>query len=960
MDSKHSDDEAVVVSPMSSKSTDSREVEPTHKDRNERYRFKNEREEGELESDGNSSDDSSPPQSAKIASEGLFSEKTHGTNAENSGSNSEDNKQPSMEVFLQKKNVVVDDDLVKSSPKIYDGVESDVDPAEISRDAPEQSFDDDNEHDREVKLGSSSDEEMSSAVEDEDEIEEEVKHSDESDADSSDAAESDSSSDSERDSPKKTDVKKPSSLVDISDDEGYRGHSAVSVGEGSDQDSLRKKKSELRTDERKSQSESESEDDGEPEKPRSLVFKKIMKPEKQKDFDQQMHSDDDAEGVVDHLDIAAPQQALLRRSRKKEKKRSSDRAERSVSRKERLSPKERKKAYKEDRPRGGSRDRDRYSKYDTVEERKRRKYEKYDKFRDQPGHRPRSVIEKKRSDEDLRRKALQKRPKEENLIRYGRDERSDISKKEEKYQRKEKTTKDKEETTAVKIKKEARERREDVNESRMKGSREIKDRKIYKKEKERSSKSEKNERGKKRRREKSKSKSNKDRESDSSEDEAAREEVAKKPANKRSRSADHSDVEERESGSKEQMSVEAGYDDISPASSEIELSPPPSPVELKKPTYFPAIMGCRDVRDFQWLNKIEEGTYGVVYRAKDIRTNEIVALKRLKMEKEKEGFPITSLREINTLLKAQHPNIVTVREIVVGSNMDKIYIVMDYVEHDLKSLMETMKEPFLAGEVKTLMIQLLRGVNHLHDNWILHRDIKASNLLLSHKGILKIGDFGLAREYGSPLKSYTPIVVTLWYRAPELLLGGKEYKCAIDLWSVGCVFAELLLMKPLFPGKSEIDQINRIFKELGTPNDKIWPGPPAYSEYSMVKKTNFASHPYNVLRARFGATFTDKGFNILNRFLTYDPKRRITAEEALVHEYFEESPLPVDPSMFPTWPAKSELGHRAVRKHNASPKAPEGGGAASKVANEDQSIGFHMPAATKGFSAKGAGFNLKF
>lgn len=235
----------------------------------------------------------------------------------------------------------------------------------------------------------------------------------------------------------------------------------------------------------------------------------------------------------------------------------------------------------------------------------------------------------------------------------------------------------------------------------------------------------------------------------------------------------------------------------------------------KLPNYYPAIQGCRSVEEFLCLNRIEEGTYGVVYRARDKRTNEIVALKRLKMEKEKEGFPITSLREINTLLKGQHPNIVTVREIVVGSNMDKIFIVMDYVEHDLKSLMETMKhkeQSFFPGEVKCLTQQLLRAVAHLHDNWILHRDLKTSNLLLSHKGILKVGDFGLAREYGSPLKQYTSLVVTLWYRAPELLLCSKEYSTPIDMWSVGCIFAEFLQMGPLFPGKSEIDQLNRIFK----------------------------------------------------------------------------------------------------------------------------------------------------
>lgn len=200
------------------------------------------------------------------------------------------------------------------------------------------------------------------------------------------------------------------------------------------------------------------------------------------------------------------------------------------------------------------------------------------------------------------------------------------------------------------------------------------------------------------------------------------------------------------------------------------------------------ITGCRNVEEYKCLNRIAEGTYGIVYRAEDKRTKEIVALKRLKMEKEKEGFPITSLREINTLLKAQHPNIVTVREIVVGSNMDKIFIVMDFIEHDLKSLMETMKaknQAFIPAEVKCLMQQLLKAVAHLHDNWILHRDLKTSNLLLSHKGILKVGDFGLAREYGSPLKRYTSIVVTLWYRAPELLLGSKEYSTPVDVWSVG-------------------------------------------------------------------------------------------------------------------------------------------------------------------------------
>ncbi|KAG8568883.1 hypothetical protein GDO81_014194 [Engystomops pustulosus] len=386
-------------------------------------------------------------------------------------------------------------------------------------------------------------------------------------------------------------------------------------------------------------------------------------------------------------------------------------------------------------------------------------------------------------------------------------------------------------------------------------------------------------------------------------------------------------------------------------------SPVMSPVELKQelPKYLPALQGCRSVEEFQCLNRIEEGTYGVVYRAKDKKTDEIVALKRLKMEKEKEGFPITSLREINTILKAQHDNIVRVREIVVGSNMDKIYIVMNYVEHDLKSLMETMKQPFLPGEVKTLMIQLLRGVRHLHDNWILHRDLKTSNLLLSHAGILKVGDFGLAREYGSPLKPYTPIVVTLWYRAPELLLGAKEYSTAIDMWSVGCIFGELLTQKPLFPGKSEIDQINKIFKDLGTPSEKIWPG---YNELPAVKKMTFSEYPYNNLRKRFGALLSDQGFDLMNKFLTYCPAKRITAEDALKHEYFCETPLPIDPSMFPTWPAKSE---QQRVKRGTSPRPPEGGLGYAQLGDDDlKDTGFHLTTTNQGASAAGPGFSLKF
>lgn len=395
----------------------------------------------------------------------------------------------------------------------------------------------------------------------------------------------------------------------------------------------------------------------------------------------------------------------------------------------------------------------------------------------------------------------------------------------------------------------------------------------------------------------------------------------------------------------------------------------PAPADLHQPSlppYLPSVHGCRNVGEFKSLNRIEEGTYGVVYRAQDKRTKEIVALKKLKMEREKEGFPITSLREINTLLISQHPNVVTVREIVVGSVMDQIYIVMDFVEHDLKSLMETMRKKsqvFLPGEVKCLMVQLLRAIHHLHDNWILHRDLKSSNLLLSHNGILKVGDFGLAREYGSPLKAYTSIVVTLWYRAPELLLGIKEYSTHIDVWSIGCIFGELLHMEPLFPGKSEVDELNRIFKLLGTPSEKSWEG---YRSLPGVSKIKFVDYPISRIRDKFPERMlSDAGLTLLKNLLTYDPKLRVTCEAALKADYFREPPLPIDPSMFPTWPAKSEQGPGDKLKKVASPKPPSGGHAFKNIQGDDdedraiRSRAFNLLDGVKN-QPPVAGWNLKF
>lgn len=332
------------------------------------------------------------------------------------------------------------------------------------------------------------------------------------------------------------------------------------------------------------------------------------------------------------------------------------------------------------------------------------------------------------------------------------------------------------------------------------------------------------------------------------------------------------------------------------------------------------LQGCRSVDEFKRLNTINEGTYGIVSRAEDMETGETVALKKVKMENEREGFPLTSLREINILLSFHHPSIVDVKEIVVGSG-DSTYMVMEYMEHDLKAVMETMKQPYSQSEVKCLMLQLLEGVKYLHDNWVIHRDLKTSNILLNNRGELKICDFGLSRQYGSPLKPYTQLVVTLWYRAPELLLGATEYSTAIDMWSMGCIMAELLTKKPLFDGKRDIDQLSKIFKMLGTLNEGIWPG---YSKLPGAK-AKFPKQPYNKLREKFpavsftgGLTLSEAGFDLLNRMLTYDPETRISADAALKHEWFREAPLPQSRDLMPTFPSLNEQDRR-MRKRVKSP-----------------------------------------
>lgn len=285
---------------------------------------------------------------------------------------------------------------------------------------------------------------------------------------------------------------------------------------------------------------------------------------------------------------------------------------------------------------------------------------------------------------------------------------------------------------------------------------------------------------------------------------------------------------------------------------------------------------------FKRIEKIGEGTYGVVYKARDQITGRLVALKKIRLDTESEGVPSTALREISLLKELNHPNVVRLLDVVHGEQ--KLYLVFEYLNQDLKKFMDASTSSELTTAlVKSYMWQLLQGVAYCHSNRVLHRDLKPQNLLIDIYGNIKLADFGLARALGVPLRTYTHEVVTLWYRAPEILLGSRFYSAPVDVWSIGCIFAEMVTLRALFPGDSEIDQLFRIFRTLGTPDDKVWPGVGLLPEFrsSFPKWAPQSS-------AKLVPSLDQPGNDLLMKLLTYSPDRRVTAKIAMTHEYFSD------------------------------------------------------------------------
>lgn len=308
------------------------------------------------------------------------------------------------------------------------------------------------------------------------------------------------------------------------------------------------------------------------------------------------------------------------------------------------------------------------------------------------------------------------------------------------------------------------------------------------------------------------------------------------------------------------------------------------------------------MQKYEKLEKIGEGTYGTVFKGKNRDTLEIVALKRVRLDEDDEGVPSSALREICLLKELKHKNIVRLYDVLHSDK--KLTLVFEHCDQDLKKYFDSLNGEIDLDVVKSFLYQLLRGLAFCHSHNVLHRDLKPQNLLINKNGELKLADFGLARAFGIPVKCYSAEVVTLWYRPPDVLFGAKLYTTSIDMWSAGCIFAELANAgRPLFPGSDVDDQLKRIFKLLGTSTEETWPGVTQLADYKpfpckiLTKKPKFQKI-YQIFLSVYHPTaswsqvvprLNSKGRDLLQKLLVCRPTHRINADHAMQHPYFAEN-----------------------------------------------------------------------
>ncbi|KAK4321431.1 hypothetical protein Pmani_007751 [Petrolisthes manimaculis] len=288
------------------------------------------------------------------------------------------------------------------------------------------------------------------------------------------------------------------------------------------------------------------------------------------------------------------------------------------------------------------------------------------------------------------------------------------------------------------------------------------------------------------------------------------------------------------------------------------------------------------MQKYEKLEKIGEGTYGTVFKAKNRETQEIVALKRVRLDDDDEGVPSSALREICLLKELKHKNIVRLHDVLHSDK--KLTLVFEHCDQDLKKYFDSLNGEIDPDIVKSFLFQLLRGLEFCHSRNVLHRDLKPQNLLINKNGELKLADFGLARAFGIPVRCYSAEVVTLWYRPPDVLFGAKLYNTSIDMWSAGCIFAELANAgRPLFPGSDVEDQVKRIFKLLGTPTEETWPGMTSLPDYK-----SFPLYQPTMTLSQVCPKLSSKGRDLLQRLLICSPAVRMSAEDAMSHSYFSD------------------------------------------------------------------------
>ncbi|KAJ0454719.1 putative protein-serine/threonine kinase CMGC-CDK-CRK7-CDK9 family [Helianthus annuus] len=322
--------------------------------------------------------------------------------------------------------------------------------------------------------------------------------------------------------------------------------------------------------------------------------------------------------------------------------------------------------------------------------------------------------------------------------------------------------------------------------------------------------------------------------------------------------------------------------------------------------------------NFERLEKIGQGTYSNVYRARDLQTGRIVALKKVRFDNFKPESVSFMAREIKILRTLDHPNVMKLEGIITSKLSCNIYLVLEYMEHDLSGLLSCPHVKFTDSQIKCYMLQLLKGIDHCHSRGVLHRDIKSSNILINNEGVLKIADFGLANFFDNKNKQQlTNRVVTLWYRPPELLLGSTSYGPCVDMWSVGCVFAELFNGKPILKGRTELEQLHKIFKLCGTPPDEYWKNSRLPLAAMFRSQCSYESN----IRERckeLPRTVVD----LINTLLSVEPEKRPTARSALQAAYFYTKPYACDPASLPTYPPTKEIN---AKFREAAPRKTSGG-----------------------------------